>query len=65
MINRTAAVFLCAVCYVFYGVGLDVRTERTHEKVQNESRSVSDWTIERSEGKKKSKKEVEEWRVGR
>lgn len=45
-------------------VGLDIRAERTHEKVQNESRSVSDWTIERSEGMRKSKMEVEEWRVG-
>ena len=36
---------------------MDIRAERTHEKVQNESRSVSDWTIERSEGKKKSRNE--------
>ena len=60
MINRAAAVFLCAGCYVFHGVGLDIKAERRYVEVQNGSWRVSDWTIERSEGKKKSKKEVEE-----
>lgn len=35
---------------------MDIRAERTHEKVQNESRSVSDWTIERSVKARRSPK---------
>ena len=64
MINRAAAVFLCARCYVFYGVGLDIRTERRYVEVQKGSWRVPDWTLERREGMLKSKKEVDEWRVG-
>ena len=65
MINRAAAVFLCAGCYVFHGVGLDVKAERWYVEVQNGSRGVSDWTLERREGMRKSKMGVEESRIGR
>ena len=46
-------------------VGLDVRVAGRHEAVQNGSQGVSDWTLERREGMRKSKMGVEESRIGR
>ena len=36
--------------------GLDVREEGRHEEVQKGSQGAADWTLERREGSRKSKK---------
>ena len=45
--------------------GLDVEAEEWHGEVQKGSQSVADWTLKWRKGRKKSKKEVKAWRIGR
>ncbi len=45
--------------------GLDVEAGRRYDEVQKGSRRVADWTLKRGEGMMKSKREAEEWQIGR
>jgi len=44
---------------------LDVRAEGRHEEVQKGSQGAADWTLERREGIRKSKREAKVWWIGR
>ena len=44
---------------------MDVREEGRHEEVQKGSQGAADWTLERREGIRKSKREAKVWWIGR
>ena len=45
--------------------GLDVEAEECTEEVQKERKRVVDWTLKQRNTRRKSKREEDEWRIGR
>ena len=45
--------------------GLDVEVAGRQEKVQKEFAEAEDWTLKQREGGRKSKRDLQKWRIGR